>query len=586
MPSVIYAFSPLLLAQGVLMAGMMANRIFYAGATLPEFKVELIGLVAVMVFAVLGPLLVFSLKLEAAKRAGLREYGTLAQRYVREYDDKWLRGGAPPDEPLVGSADIQSLADLGNSFEVVKEMRLAPFTLATVLQLAVTTLLPVLPLMLTMISLEELLERAAQDRVLTPPLPRRPVLFVQITPRNLSLVPVVLALCACASSAAAQDLQRGTIVDPVQCAGDPAQTYALYLPSTYSPERTWSLLLAFHPAARGRLMAEKYRAAAEQYGYIVAASNNARNGPHAISAAAAQAMGTDVSRRFAIDPQRIYLTGMSGGARVALGMALANPGIAGVVASSAGYPDSQPRDKVAFAIFGTAGTEDFNHLEMRLLDRKLTSPHFLAVFEGGHTLPPDDIALDALEWMELQAMQSGRRRRDDALVGRILEKRRSGIAASSSVTDTVYLLRALVSDFKGLADVSAEAGRLEELSRQSDVKKALEARTRRRRCRRAAAAGDLRARGAARRREPPEPRAHDASRSALDAVAQGRRRGRLAPSAARPGAWCGRLLLGHRRGCRTGSISRCWTSIVRSGGDPEIRQEGHVRMGGRSTIWV
>ena len=144
---------------GRVLAGMMANRIFYAGATLPEFKVELIGLVAVMVFAVLGPLLVFSPKLEAAKRAGLREYGTLAQRYVREYDHKWLRGGAPPDEPLVGSADIQSLADLGNSFEVVKDMRWVPFTLQTVLQLAVITLLPVLPLMLTMISLEELLER-------------------------------------------------------------------------------------------------------------------------------------------------------------------------------------------------------------------------------------------------------------------------------------------------------------------------------------------------------------------------------------------------------------------------------------------
>ena len=149
----------MLLAQGVVLAGMMANRIFYAGATLPEFKVELIGLVAVMVFAILGPLLVFSPQLAAAKRGGLREYGTLAQRYVREFDHKWLRGGAPPDEPLVGSADIQSLADLGNSFEVVKDMRLVPFTLQTVLQLAVTTLLPVLPLTLTMISLEELLER-------------------------------------------------------------------------------------------------------------------------------------------------------------------------------------------------------------------------------------------------------------------------------------------------------------------------------------------------------------------------------------------------------------------------------------------
>jgi hypothetical protein len=104
-------------------------------------------------------MLVFGPKLEAAKRAGLREYGTLAQRYVREFDVKWIRGGALADEPLVGSADIQSLADLGNSFEVVRGMRWVPFTWQTVLQLAVTTLLPVVPLTLTMIPLEQLLEQ-------------------------------------------------------------------------------------------------------------------------------------------------------------------------------------------------------------------------------------------------------------------------------------------------------------------------------------------------------------------------------------------------------------------------------------------
>ena len=157
--SVAYAFSPVLLAQGAMLAGMIANQIFYAGATLPEFKVELIGMVALMVFAILGPMLVFGPKLEAAKRVGLREFGTLAQHYAREFDRKWLRGGAPADEPLVGSGDIQSLADLGNSFEVVKGMRYVPFTMQTVVQLAVTTLVPVAPLLLTMISLEQLLDR-------------------------------------------------------------------------------------------------------------------------------------------------------------------------------------------------------------------------------------------------------------------------------------------------------------------------------------------------------------------------------------------------------------------------------------------
>ena len=89
------------------------------------------------------------------------ENGVLAHRYVQE-DRKWLRGGASPDEPFFGSADIQSLADLGNSFEVVKEMRWAPFTMGTVFQLGVTTLTSVLALMLTMISLEELLTKLLQ----------------------------------------------------------------------------------------------------------------------------------------------------------------------------------------------------------------------------------------------------------------------------------------------------------------------------------------------------------------------------------------------------------------------------------------
>jgi hypothetical protein len=276
-----------------------------------------------------------------------------------------------------------------------------------------------------------------------------------------------------ASAARAQGLQRGAIIDRVECAHAPALTYALYLPSTYTPDRTWSLLLAFHPAARGRLMVEKFQAAAEQYGYIVAASNNSRNGPYAVSSAAAQAMSSDVGRRFAIDGRRVYLAGMSGGARVATGIALGNNSIAGVIASSAGYPDSQPRGTVPFAIFGTAGTEDFNYIEMRQLDRKLTSPHFLAVFNGGHMLPPDAVAFEAIEWMELHAMRSGRRGRDETAIGRILEKRRAGIAASAAPAETVYLLQALVSDFKGLADVSAEARRVDEMSRQSEVKKAL-----------------------------------------------------------------------------------------------------------------
>ncbi|MCI0587142.1 MAG: hypothetical protein L0323_09915 [Planctomycetes bacterium] len=153
------AFAPLLAAHGALLAGWIATRIFFQGASLLDFKVEIAVFVAFPLLVVLGPLLQFAPHLSEARRNGLREYGTLAQRYVRDFDDKWIRGGAPPDEPLIGSADLQSLADLGNSFEVVRGMRVLPFTKEALLQLAVVTLLPVAPLLLTLMPLETLLKR-------------------------------------------------------------------------------------------------------------------------------------------------------------------------------------------------------------------------------------------------------------------------------------------------------------------------------------------------------------------------------------------------------------------------------------------
>src|SRR4051812_5775271 len=155
----VYAFTVLIAAHGALVSAQLANRIFFLGAGLPEFKVEVAVLLIFLLCVVFGPLLVFAPQLAEAKRTGLREYGTLAERYVREFDFKWLRGGAPVDEPFVGSADVQSLADLSNSFEVVRGMRIIPVTRNALLQLAAAMLLPILPLALTMMPLEELLKQ-------------------------------------------------------------------------------------------------------------------------------------------------------------------------------------------------------------------------------------------------------------------------------------------------------------------------------------------------------------------------------------------------------------------------------------------
>jgi hypothetical protein len=81
-----------------------------------------------------------------------------ASAYTSNFDEKWVRGGAKGEE-ILGTADIQSLADLANSYAVVREMRLVPFALNDVTSLAITTAVPALPLLLTVMPLEELVTR-------------------------------------------------------------------------------------------------------------------------------------------------------------------------------------------------------------------------------------------------------------------------------------------------------------------------------------------------------------------------------------------------------------------------------------------
>jgi hypothetical protein len=153
------AFAPVVLAQSVFLSAVIASRIFFQGAALTAFRYEIVAFVIIQLVMVLGPLLVFAPTLFALKRRGRREYDALAARYTREFHDKWIRGGAPSGEPLMGSADIQSLADLANSYEVVRDMRSAPFGRDTIIQLALVAAVPFLPLVLTVVPAEEILKK-------------------------------------------------------------------------------------------------------------------------------------------------------------------------------------------------------------------------------------------------------------------------------------------------------------------------------------------------------------------------------------------------------------------------------------------
>jgi hypothetical protein len=154
-----YAFGPILFAQGAMLAGLVASRVLYRGESLLSFKLQAAGFVAFFVLAILGPLLMFTPQLAGAKRKGLADYGLLAQRYVDSFEQKWVVENPAPYAEMLGTGDIQSLADLGNSYAMVREMRPVPFGLEDISRLAAATAAPLAPVLLTILSPEELITR-------------------------------------------------------------------------------------------------------------------------------------------------------------------------------------------------------------------------------------------------------------------------------------------------------------------------------------------------------------------------------------------------------------------------------------------
>ena len=154
-----YAFGPILFAQGAMLAGLVASRVLYQGESLTSFKLQIGGFIAFFVLAILGPLLMFTPKMAQTRRKGLADYGLLAQRYIEDFEQKWVLRDPSTSEELLGAADIQSLADLGDSYGLVRDMRPVPFGLDDVTRLAAATAAPLVPLLLTIFAPEELLMR-------------------------------------------------------------------------------------------------------------------------------------------------------------------------------------------------------------------------------------------------------------------------------------------------------------------------------------------------------------------------------------------------------------------------------------------
>jgi len=295
--------------------------------------------------------------------------------------------------------------------------------------------------------------------------------FARFLVRGLAFV-TALQLPAFPQGAPPPDAIRpGQIIPVVEVKQVKDQSYALYLPTGYTPKKTWPIIYSLDPAARGRMPVEMLREAAEKYGYIVVGSNNSRNGPGKIQYDAMQAMWGDTHQRFAIDDKRVYLTGFSGGARAATMIAKGcGTCAAGIIAHGAGFVNEMPPSKdIQYSYFSAIGTRDYNYPELVALADTLDSlkvPHRLRRYEGTHQWATPEVWVEAVEWMELHAMKENRRPRDDAFLADYARRAADRAAAFEKSGDgyaAYQEYRQLAADLDGLRDISAFTAKASEL---------------------------------------------------------------------------------------------------------------------------
>ncbi len=151
-------FSIIVVGYSLAVASVIANSVLYDKLPLPQFSGQIVAYAVCAVLFILSPLCVFTTTLLETKELGLSKYGSLANEYTRSFHQKWILERSTGKEPLLGTSDIQSLADLGNSFAYIDKMGVLPIRLSVPIHLVLASLIPMSPLILTVMPLNDIIK--------------------------------------------------------------------------------------------------------------------------------------------------------------------------------------------------------------------------------------------------------------------------------------------------------------------------------------------------------------------------------------------------------------------------------------------
>jgi len=296
---------------------------------------------------------------------------------------------------------------------------------------------------------------------------------------------LIIQMAACSNGTTHKQIEQkltrlspGQVIPNVTCINDSTISYALFLPKNYDPTKRYPLIIAFDSHAAGKLPVDLFSHEAERFGYIVAGSNNSKNGvAWEITSGQYRIMRKDILQRLSIDTSRIYTAGFSGGSRVASSVAIFLGSISGVLGCSAGFPQLDRPLSRKFSYLGIVGDEDFNFTEMEALDKGLDGvgfPHHLLVFNGKHAWPPAVVIPSVFSWLELDAMRQRLKDPDQVFIKNFAER-------CQSQADSLHLKNEIVAEYQqclkakdflnGVSDISSFLERIMRLSQTDQVKK-------------------------------------------------------------------------------------------------------------------
>lgn len=278
------------------------------------------------------------------------------------------------------------------------------------------------------------------------------------------------------------EIKMGEVLDPIICMDSASYTYALYLPTNYNDSLKWPVIFILEPVARGALATNVFKMAAEKYGYIIASSNDSRNGPFLRNYDIVEIFTNDVYSRFNIDETRIYFSGFSGGSRGALSIAVLNSSVAGVIGCGAALSTNSslhPNKSHDMVYMGLVGNKDMNYLEMLDMEEYMTSiglPNSLLIFKDGHRWPPAETILEAIEWIELEAMKKGLQPNDSMFIEMLYQKQKQltiTLLDSGELVNAMHRYKNRIRTFESVKDISEIEQNMNLLEQSKSYKKAL-----------------------------------------------------------------------------------------------------------------